>query len=1051
MDVIYAYDGCSLNEMAVSDLDQLPFFHLSDDDFLNIYDMTKSKLSDFVTDNDLMSYIGRMRQNDDFKELQFDYYTEDHFNSKVRGISKECVDISLFHLNIRSLNANHRGLCQYLEMLSLDFDVIVLSEIWSNNVDYYHSILPGYTFYFELPKDTNVGGIGMYIINTFIHNEQVQYKIVPNNLVKMENIWIEVTKNKTKYIIGGIYRHPNTSIVEYTKALDSSLNKISNQQCPCLIAGDVNIDLTKCRVNRQTADYVNTLLLHNFLPTVIMPTRITTKSATLIDHIYYYEGKNNMKNIQTKSGNLLNDLTDHLPNYTILMSKQNKAIKERPLIRLFTEANKNKFASDIKNSDWNVLYNQTEVNAAFNIFSSTIQQLFEKKFQLVKLSRKKAKDKIWVTTGLKISSIHKNKLYKRWILSQNYEDECNYKKYKKTYSKVAARAQEMYYKQMFDSKTNTIKKLWENLNTVCSFKRKPSKNSVSKLIINDQVLVDSYNISNGFNKYFSSVGETLVQNLTNDPMFNNLSFTSYLDKPRLHSMFCEPLEAEELFKLIENLNTHKSPGPDGIAPKLIKEIAPLILQPLLYLFNLSLSTGTFPDTLKLAKVIPIYKKGERHLPSNYRPISLLSIFSKLLEKVMHKRLYSYLQGNNILYRYQFGFRKNHSTALALIDVVDSMYRHLDNNETVIGLYLDLQKAFDTVNHKILLQKLNNYGIRGIVLDWFKSYLSRRNQFTTVNTCNSEILSINCGVPQGSVLGPLLFLIYVNDIRNAAPEAKIKLFADDTNVFIHGRDKDHVVLQANKCINKLNYWFLANRLSINIDKTYYTVFGSGRADKDIKINLSGTNIQRVTSCKYLGVLIDEELKWVENIEYIYNKLIKYIGIFYKLQNILPATVLRNIYFAFVHPHLLYAIEIYGNAATSQLDKLLKLNNKLLRILQKRDMYTKIKELYNTYNTLPIIQLHEMQILVFVHKILYHKETLPEIFTNYFIPNNLIHEYSTRNQNMLHLYSISSTYGRRAIQFKGGILWNSLPSSLQSQMSLRSFKIKIKQYLSSVWIT
>jgi len=194
----------------------------------------------------------------------------------------------------------------------------VLPEIWSYNVDYYHNILLGYTFYFDLPNGTNIGGIGMYIANTFIHNEQVQYKIESNDLVKTENIWIEVLKNKTNYIFGGIYRHPNTFVVEFHKAIEVSLGKISCQQCPCLIAGDINIDLAKCGANKQTAEYIDTFLVHNFLPTVIMPTR-TSKSATLIDHIYYYESKNNKRNIHAKSGNLLNDLTDHLPNYTILI------------------------------------------------------------------------------------------------------------------------------------------------------------------------------------------------------------------------------------------------------------------------------------------------------------------------------------------------------------------------------------------------------------------------------------------------------------------------------------------------------------------------------------------------------------------------------------------------------------------------------------------------------------------------------------------------------------------------------------------------------------
>ena len=240
-------------------------------------------------------------------------------------------------------------------------------------------------------------------------------------------------------------------------------------------------------------------------------------------------------------------------------------------------------------------------------------------------------------------------------------------------------------------------------------------------------------------------------------------------------MVCDTVDQNELLNLFATLNNNKSPGPDTIGPRLIKEIQHSILDPLLHIINLSFSSGVFPDLLKIAKVVPIYKKEDRSLMSNYRPISLLNVISKLIEKLMHKRLYSFLMKNNILYKYQFGFRKFFSTTLALIEVIDNLIQNMENGNTSVGVYLDLQKAFNTVNHQNCLSQ-NEYGVRGTVHDWFTSYLCNRKQYTVIG--QSELQTITCGIPQGSVLGHLLFLMYVNDIHKAVPDVNLRLFADD---------------------------------------------------------------------------------------------------------------------------------------------------------------------------------------------------------------------------------------------------------------------------------
>ena len=276
--------------------------------------------------------------------------------------------------------------------------------------------------------------------------------------------------------------------------------------------------------------------------------------------------------------------------------------------------------------------------------------------------------------------------------------------------------------------------------------------------------------------------------------------------------------------------------------------------------NLSFYVGMFPSKLKVGKVSPLHKKDSCDNPSNYRPISILSVFSKIFEKLMHQRLYKFLESFEILYPLQFGFREKHSTSHALLSLTESIKQSIDSGKVGCGIFLDLQKAFDTVNHKIVLDKLEHYGIRGNALKWFQSYLSGRTQYVTVNGHVSDPLPISSGVPQGSVLGPLLFLIYVNDLPNVSKVMQFYLFADSTSICFDSDNLFNLQNIVNRELKKVRKWLEANRLALNIDKTNYVIFHSPTTEVDsfVIIKLDSKPISRVNSIKYFGVLIDSTL-------------------------------------------------------------------------------------------------------------------------------------------------------------------------------------------------
>ena len=303
-----------------------------------------------------------------------------------------------------------------------------------------------------------------------------------------------------------------------------------------------------------------------------------------------------------------------------------------------------------------------------------------------------------------------------------------------------------------------------------------------------------------------------------------------------------------------------------------------IVKPFTYICNMSFVQGVFPDQMKVAKVIPLFKSGQKNVFTNYRPVSLLPQFSKILEKLFDKRLDAFIDKYELLSNSQYGFRSNRSTSLALIELLEEITTSLDNKKNVIGVFIDLKKAFDTVNHKILLQKLEHYGIRGMLLNWFESYLTDRKQYVFYNGVSSDLKTISCGVPQGSVLGPLLFLIYINDLPNISDKLQFFLFADDTNIYYESNDLKNLEKTVNEELKKLSLWLNLNRLALNISKTNFVIFRSSQKvpNHSVTLLMNKKALLQKDHVKYLGVLLDQHLSWKYHIKSVALKVSRGLG-------------------------------------------------------------------------------------------------------------------------------------------------------------------------------
>ncbi len=605
-----------------------------------------------------------------------------------------------------------------------------------------------------------------------------------------------------------------------------------------------------------------------------------------------------------------------------------------------------------------------------------------------------------MTNGLLISRSTKKTLHKASIANPSAENVNKFKTFKTIYQRVLRAAKKLYFTSKLQENASNPKKTWETLNEILGKNNKSE--TVDKISVNGTISSDPSEIANTFNNFFVSVGQQISNSVP--PIAK--SPEDYVNYEReVPEMLLQNTTPEHVKKVIKQLKPKSSIDANGVSSKMIKFIGDEIANPLSHIFNISLNSGVFPARLKLCRVIPIFKSGDSLNCDNYRPISLLSSISKVLEKIVAKKLISHLLTNDLLYVHQYGFLPNRSTEHNLLQILNYISKALDDGNFCVGVFLDLRKAFDVCSHEILLKKLQKMGVRGVAHNWFKNYLAGRSQFVDINGTKSGPLSIDISVIQGSILGPILFLCYINDFYTATTLFSV-LFADDTTSLGKGNNLRELTNYVNGELQKISNWFRANKMAVNTAKTKFIVFRT--RDKrvnpdDCRLEFNSNEIGHEQNpdkivpitriyldgdektFKLLGVHFDEYLSFDSHIANICTKISKSLYCLNRIKNFVTPAAMKTLYFAMIHSHIVYCLNVYSCANVTALTPLKLKQKQAIRTICNAGYRDHTGPLFKKLGILPLDELIQYSQLKFMHD--FHHGKLPQSFNETWIPNRI----------------------------------------------------------------
>lgn len=862
--------------------------------------------------------------------------------------------LKLIQINIRSIKKNFDQFIAMLSITKIDFDIIVLTECWLK-VSGPNPILQGYTCHVTVNNRSQNDGVAVFT--------KTSLRVTVYEPSFLEANCLVCTVDNT--VVVCLYRSPSYSNLEvFSNSLNNLLCTLNHLQ-NLILMGDININIMPRNNDRNSDNYLTLTATHGLLPAHLLPTR----SGNCLDHVL----------LKTKNRALVivvqTYITDHLP--VILSMKLKRSTIRNNSISKF----KYDFLAikqTIENTDFGPVMYEMNPNSAAKIFINILQEVIAANTLCIRLQNKIRVIKPWMTQGLVRCIRNRDRMHHS--LKRNPENsilQTTYKRYRNYLNKLLKKLKRAYDKNELQKAKNNPKATWKAIKAITnSSSQRLSPNELLKLTN------DPKSSANQVNTFFTDIGRQLASQVSPLPRSdNNVKIPPH--QPPSQSLVLLPVDESQIEGLISSLRSNCASGYDNISAKILKDSKSILKLPITHIFNRAIEAGTFPDALKIAVVHPVFKSGDRANVTNYRPISVLSSLSKIFERILNSCLVTYLTKHKIIAANQFGFRPGISTEDAVADLTKSLINYMDKGMKCYGIFLDLSKAFDTVSVPILISKLENAGIRGIALDIFTDYLSYRSQRVKIDSTTSDDQSISFGVPQGSILGPSLFLLYINDLcQLQIPNCDIFTYADDTALVVYDTDWHGARKGAEQSLRLVMEWLSENLLTLNVAKTKVIRFFPTNSltppqeSEQIKahicsydsLNCSCPFLSLVPSIKYLGVHIDCHLDWKCHVEALCTRIRKLIYIFKELRHCADPDTALLVYQSLCQSIILYCIPVWGGTYKTYLLKVERAQRAILKVMhfKRRDFPT--TELYSQADVLTVRQLFILRAVLRKHSML-----------------------------------------------------------------------------------